>query len=604
MKKGFKPVGIRKKLVRYVSLYVILPLFVIIVLLSAQAGVYMRRQTLTANETYAAQLATNIDQLVEIVNYATSKLLVNQQLLADMRTVNRSGLDDYEWYVALRRLSQQVEDVESSIMNAVSGKLILLTRNNYIIHYTQMGEARQDYVREDWYLRAQDSARRPVYTPDIGVVFQENPAYRRVPQDNDALYYARSIMDYSGDVLGAVLVQISSDKIWQSYLNAAVKDTALCIVDQDGVLQMYSGPDADRRFGEIEGIPQLLSLSPGQSATGTSKAGDYYRVTRLSNSPNLLVCLQPTEALFAANRHVMTIMLCAVVGLAMLILLVFGKLAGRITRPITAMAESMDNSPETPVSPMDTRSSLLELNKLAESYNHAWARVQQLLEQVREETRLREETYYEMLMSQISPHFICNTVNSIRYLAAEAEPALTVEALEALGDILQSVYDNKSDITFIAREVQLLSSYVKIMRMRFGYHFQYTENIPFELYMCEIPTFTLQPLVENAILHGVLDKQAGQIVVSAEATDSAIQISVFNNARCDDIESVRRALREQTHSRKQFTGIGLYNINARLNMLYGPEFGLTFDERQESGFEVVVHLPRKEVSLDAEDADR
>ncbi|MDL2206056.1 histidine kinase [Eubacteriales bacterium OttesenSCG-928-N13] len=603
MIRAKKSIGIRKNLVRSVTMLVILPLVAVIAFLSVQVGVNTQRQTLTANETYVAQIATNIDQVVEVVNYATSKLMLNLEVLSDLRTVNRYGPDSYAWYVALRRLSQQVENLESSIMNAVGGKLMLLTRDNYLIHYTYMGRTASDYTTEDWYLSAQARARAPVYAPEIINVFFENPTYTVVMESGTSLLYARALQSYSRESQGVVLAQLSSEKIWNNYLGAAVSGTELYLVGEDGAMQMCSVKGEVTRYQSINELSQLYTMEPEDSMSGTTDDGYFYRATRLTNSPNILICMQPAGTLFAASRSVTRVMLFSVLGLTLMILLIFIKLAGRITRPITEMVETMDNSPDIPLIPIQTESKLLELNKLADSYNHAWERVGQLLVQVREETRLREETYYEMLMSQISPHFICNTVNSIKYLAGEAAPQQTVEALEALGDILQSVYDNKSDITMIAREVQLLSSYVKIMRMRFGYTFQYIEDIPFELYMCEIPTFTLQPLVENAILHGVLEKQAGQIVVSAQATDTNIQISVFNNSPCDDIQKVYQALREETHNRSQFTGIGLYNINARLRILYGKEYGLAVDAHQESGFEVLVNLPRKEKTFHAEDAN-
>ena len=87
----------------------------------------------------------------------------------------------------------------------------------------------------------------------------------------------------------------------------------------------------------------------------------------------------------------------------------------------------------------------------------------------------------------------------------------TEKALEALGDILYAVYSNKNGMTTVGQETALLKAYVDIMQMRFGSSFQYYNVIPTELFYYEIPAFTMQPIVENAILHGVKGVTAGQI---------------------------------------------------------------------------------------------
>jgi sensor histidine kinase YesM len=208
---------------------------------------------------------------------------------------------------------------------------------------------------------------------------------------------------------------------------------------------------------------------------------------------------------------------------------------------------------------------------------------------VKQESRLKEKNRYEMLMSQISPHFIFNTVNSIKIMTIDER---TRNALEDLGDILHAVYDNRDGMTTVGQEISMLESYVKIMQMRFGNSFLYYNTVPTSLYLYEMPAFSLQPLVENAILHGVKDVHAGQIIVSAVEYEWDYIISVFNNGNSAEKEKIEKILQEP-YNKRALTGIGLYNVDSRLKMLYGKSYGLIFNEQVRSGFEIWLRLPKK-----------
>ena len=587
--------GIRISLIRLVSLLVILPLCSMIVILSMQMSSYLTRRTVQNNEAFITQIATNTDQFIDVINYATSMLMVNQDTLQHLRTIN-STEEGYAHYQARNALSKQLTDIESSIMNAVNGKIAILTTSGYLISSFNIGRADKDYSLESWYIDTIENGRKITFSPLLSEVFHE------IEVDNQffghqSLYYSRTIKSYSGNNLGVILTQLSTKKIWGSFLAKHPGDITLYLVNTDGGLQALSGNPDDIRYKTIGSLPEILSLEKGKTIHGVSENGYFYSAIRLENSPHVLIFTQPENELFLANKAITNSLWIATVVIIVLMLCILVYLSKRITQPLSTLIKTMDEHQDGPVPQQNIDTAFHELDNFVESYNHAWQRVSLLMDQVREETHLREKAHYDLLISQISPHFICNTVNSIKYLAAEEGGSASVDALDALSDILQSVYDNTSDLTIIAKELHLLSAYVRIMRMRFGFDISYIENIPAELFMCEIPAFTLQPLVENAFLHGVHEKQAGQIILNADAMENEIQISVFNNGNDADLEKVRCALAGNIRNRSQFTGFGLYNINSRLKTLYGEQYGLSLNENLQSGFEILVRIPRKEVQL-------
>ena len=595
--------GINASLIRLVSLLVILPLCIVIVLLNLQLSSYLTSRIIQNNDAFLSQIATNDDQLIETINYATSMLMINNDCMQNLRIIKADAeVKTYKHYQARNALSRQLREIENAIMNAVDGRIAVLTENGYLITPSNISRSARDYKGEPWYTEAMANGRKVTYSPEISNLFLE--LSQIIPgEEHQYLYSARSILSYSGNYLGTVASLISVNKIWGSYLRGQPGHFGLFVLDTKGNLQACSRSEDIVQVQSLKILPDVLSLRPGEMKNGTENSL-FYNAIRLKNSSQILLFLQSGEEMFSTSRTVSAFLWLVTGMVILLILFTLGSLTRKITAPMSRLVEVMNRHHEGPIPPQDLETPFRETDSFIQSYNQACERVSTLMDNIREETHLREKAYYELLISQISPHFISNTVNSIRYLANEEHASATVEALEALSDILQSVYENTSDLTIIANELHLLNAYVKIMRMRYGYEITYIENIPPELYMCEIPAFTLQPLVENAFIHGVHEKQAGQIIVNAEAMTDMIQISIFNNGNSGNIEKIKNALSDNTRSRSQFTGIGLYNINSRIRILYGDQYGLSVNDHLQSGFEIQVRIPRKEVHLNDESFDR
>jgi two-component system sensor histidine kinase YesM len=353
-----------------------------------------------------------------------------------------------------------------------------------------------------------------------------------------------------------------------------------------------------KQLKELREQETVKEISENEITTGNLKDDFYYMEGELENDSNKLVYLVPQEIFLKENRKILQRileMLLLVIGFTVCTMLYFSK---RIAKPLVEVAQTLEKAPNGMAVLEEPRGSFKEMSKFVSCYNQAGKKIEELLEKVERESRLKEKAHYEMLMSQISPHFIFNTVNSIRIMAIkEGQDRAggnenTEKALEALGDILHAVYSNKNGMTTVGQETALLKAYVDIMQMRFGSSFQYYNVIPTELFYYEIPAFTMQPIVENAILHGVKGVTAGQIIVSAIEYENDFVISVFNNGNSADKKKIEDLLKGEKNQRA-VTGIGLYNVNSRLKLLYGESYGLIYNEKVRNGFEIWVRLPKK-----------
>jgi hypothetical protein len=189
------------------------------------------------------------------------------------------------------------------------------------------------------------------------------------------------------------------------------------------------------------------------------------------------------------------------------------------------------------------------------------------------------------LRAQLQPHFLYNTLNAIAALVADVQPARAVAAIEQLSELLHaSLHDDGREEIRIEEEVLLVDRYLALQRMRFGDRLRYEWNVAHEVADCLVPVLLLQPIVENAVVHGL---DAGQeslnVQITAVATPSGVEITVENDGASVAAEPRRPA----GH------GVGLAATRARLMTVHGDRASLTLEPRKGGGAIVRVVMPRK-----------
>ena len=205
--------------------------------------------------------------------------------------------------------------------------------------------------------------------------------------------------------------------------------------------------------------------------------------------------------------------------------------------------------------------------------------------QVAETARLNEELSKSQLAAlrrQIEPHFMYNTLNSIAGLVRDHRNDAAVSMIVGLSEFLRrSSEDSHRSQVALGEEVEYLQRYLEIQKVRFGERLQVSVDIPPELLCAQVPNLLLQPLVENAIKHGVARRVAGGVIrVAGARHDGALRLTVYNDGPCidRDLEATR-------------SGVGLGNLRTRLQILHGDQSELLLRRADDGGAEVVVTLP-------------
>jgi two-component system sensor histidine kinase YesM len=209
----------------------------------------------------------------------------------------------------------------------------------------------------------------------------------------------------------------------------------------------------------------------------------------------------------------------------------------------------------------------------------------------------QQQIEFKMLASQINPHFLYNTLETIRMQALATGNMEVVSSIKLLGKSMHYVLENTgTDSTTLAKELEYIEIYLTIQKLRFGdrvnYSIQYPNEMAPENY--KILPLLLQPIVENAVIHGLeRNRQNGHIQISiSHQADHNLVIEISDNGpgmSADKLKKINERINNT--SLDSTSSIGLYNINQRIKLLYGVEYGITFQSREGEGTTVTLMIP-------------
>lgn len=266
-------------------------------------------------------------------------------------------------------------------------------------------------------------------------------------------------------------------------------------------------------------------------------------------------------------------------------------LSHSITRRIHLLSSKMESVLNGPPEKMEPPIIHDEIGNLINTYNYMSDEMNHLLDaqaQDAEKVRIAE---FHALQAQINPHFLYNTMDMINWLSQSGQNKEVTEAVQALSKFYKLTLSKKTIITTIEHEVEHVSLYVKLQNMRYENKIDFLVDIPDSLMMLELPKLTFQPVVENAIQHGILEKdsQSGSIVITGWMEEHELIIVISDDGVGIPEEKLPHIL-TGTLGSKRGSNIGIYNTHERLQTLYGNNSGLTYTSNVNAGTEVEIRI--------------
>lgn len=281
------------------------------------------------------------------------------------------------------------------------------------------------------------------------------------------------------------------------------------------------------------------------------------------------------------------------IGVAVIIAVLSYYIPKSITSPISEISKITDKVTKGDLTVRSNIKAGAEVGVLSESLNAMIEKINELLQQTtKEQIRLRKAEF-ELLQSQINPHFLYNTLDTIVWLAEGGSQKQVVSMVKSLSEFFRVSLSQGEDVVYVREELQHVRSYLEIQHVRYRDMLEFEINVPESLYEYRIPKITIQPLVENALYHGVKNRRGlGKIEVNGRKEKEGFSISIIDNGigmKEERLVQVLERIQNKIPGEKE--AYGLYNVNERIRLKFGEAYGINIESIYGEGTKVTIKLP-------------
>jgi sensor histidine kinase YesM len=233
-----------------------------------------------------------------------------------------------------------------------------------------------------------------------------------------------------------------------------------------------------------------------------------------------------------------------------------------------------------------------EIGRMGNIFNQMADKVKKLLDRVSEEEKQKRITEIDFLQAQINPHFVSNTLNTIMWMAKMNNAENIASLTKSLNTLMQSSMRRGSEFIPVYDEIAYTKNYVEIQKYSAFYEFEIDFFIEDSLKSLYTPRFVIQPLVENAIIHGFSDNKDNQrIEVSVSCAGECLRFEVFDNGKGMRQDQIEEAMNGKRKSKNTYTNIGINNIQERIKLFFGEKYGLSFESADGKYTKAILLIP-------------
>ncbi len=447
---------------------------------------------------------------------------------------------------------------------------------------------RNPLPEDEWYRRAVEAGgTRVLLSQPIG----RNIRNYRNYSSSDIVAVVCAVNDPdTGAPLGVIAADMFTAAIEERIQDVTLGKSGYVFV-QDAANEIVYAPVNESVY-RIRG-EWLRQESPGIHSVGGVRYQLFYTHSDITDWGTVGVFLpdEPMQ-LIASQRRSMFAVAAVAIALATALALSF---SASFTGPISKLRRLMGEAERGNLDvSFDAEAHTGEIRQLGTSFNSMMDQIRHLLDLVYREQRAKREAEIRVLQAQIKPHFLYNTLDTIRWMAEERDAPEIVKMVGALTKLFRVSLSRGREVIPLANEMDHVCSYLYIQKVRYEDKLNYEIDVPAELLGLQVNKLILQPLVENAIYHGIKQKRGeGHIRLTARREGERLIFEVADDGagmspeKCAQLNEELRAAAGTEYDH----GYGLFNVNARIRLSYGAEYGLHYRVNEAGGITVTLTCP-------------
>lgn len=576
----------------------LIPLLIITTLFSRYFYQSYALQALSASTALLGSTEDAIDEKISQLFMASTLAVTDKTVRTLMNNDARyqsdgaGGMSDTNRYVIVREFFYSLEILYPDICGST-----LITNRNAIGNYTggQLPDPEFFHLHrgQAWFWKSYELAGSP------NLITKHNP-YQTKGSHLEVISVSRSIFDaISHQYLGTILIDSDIYHLEVALRNAKMgKGDFMFLLDQSGNV-IVSGGDVSplhKKIQEERPVQKEEGLTRLQDAEGK-----WYYFNYITSDVTGWILGQIIPESAVLDESVSAAILIAQGMAAIIILMLAGALytIQTASRPIVHLAARIDRIGKGDLSDYYNEYGKRrdEVGQLSRSIYKMKDSLRELIEKLAKANDGQKEAQLKALQSQINPHFILNTLTSIQMLEKLGRTDDAAAMLEDLGHMFKTYIRADRTLVTVQEETKTIASYIRLQKMRHGEKLRYTQQVPEELLSYSCLKFVVQPLVENAILHGVEKrKEPTDIILEGQYIDERhIRLTVLDNGPGipeANLLELREKLEDSSHTAIDTAGsIGMLNVHNRLQLYYGDEYGIRIESEEGKGTKVDLILP-------------
>jgi len=564
--------------IKYKVAIVTLLVAIVPLLVFATISTYMYRDAIVSRSE------KHIQENIEVMSDRIGTVFLDGELLSNNLTLAFSNIANDSSNKPVNKNALILKEMNQSILifNGIESIVYIDGEGNYYTTNMHLLNSKQAVEESEYYglLRNQKNGKTQLFdmVDDCMMIAEDEPV----------ITMGKCVINtVSGKSMGYLFVNIDVD-----YLEKFVKNEISYYLLYDGNGQCVTRHQGQNMVDDAKMQADLYE-NPEISKLKYDRATYLVARDRVDQFDWTVIGVTNLDKFNVSSSELLSIYLLTGGIIALLLVIAMILVSSIITKPLDKLYEGAD---EIASGNLDVRFSFKsqdEIGRLGQIFNYMCERIKSLLTRVDEEAKSKREYELALIQEQVKPHFLYNTLDIIIKLIDMNKPKEAKRVTKKLASYYKNSLSGSEEIVTIDRELEIIKDYLDLQIMRYGDMFKYEIDVEDSVKELLIPKMTLQPLIENAIYHGLKYKEDwGTIKITAKHLKDHVQIMVEDNGIGMDEERLERVrkLKEDTSGGH----FGVYAVNHRLKLYYGEDYGIAIMSRLGEGTQVSVRVPIKE----------
>lgn len=590
---------LQNKMIFVIMVFMVLPMTILSHVTAVKTEQIYKQKVEELTSSALDQLNSSFQQVIDSIITTTNVIVMDEDIISTLKY--NGSRDEYDLYQKQKRITEKLNSALGIILRYHCNLTII---DNYgDVYSTWNRTSTYDYNKyfytAHWYRETIKRDGRLLWiVPHENYTLDEG-------QNKSFISLARVIKGDKGTGgYGVLLISLYIHEV-ENLLRAGESDGNgnILILDEKGRIILNSGFISDSDKEEFEKHIADNAYENGNSFTLHFKNQNLQIVSRQMKNVNwksLYVIpydemLKEVKTMELTNR-----ILGLMVMVAFTLVSVF--IAFTVSKPIRKLMVQMDKVKNGNLDIHISADAPDEVGRLTDNFNMMMDNIRKLMGRIAEEEKEKQEAHLEALKAQINPHFLFNTLNAIKWSAYVNGARKEGDMLATLGRLLELAMNKKSEFITVADEIEYVKNYIVLMNIRYNQEISAKYEVDESIVGLYTLNFILQPIVENAIIHGLGNKpERAELLIKAGKADGWVIYSVSDNGKGIPAEQLDKILRQKKNrDRRRFTGIGLSNIIGRLKLHFGEEYRFDIESVENRGTTVTIGFPASESVKKAE----